>query len=175
MCHIARVIVLVFIFFLQFQIVSNTIRMHALDVHCIQLCFCSSKSFQISPECMLQRHCFLCSSNSFQIPPEVTLFSFFFSAVPNRFKYLQSAYFKEIVYYMFSVVPNRFKYRQNACFKYIVFMVIGLNVEKTFSRRQFKNQRIMFSIFELILFVFLRRPVSRTPLMPNNPNYKKEC
>jgi len=35
------------------------------------------------------------------------MFSIFFSAVPNSFKYLKSACFKEIVYKMFSAVPNR--------------------------------------------------------------------
>ena len=35
---------------LQFQIVSDTIRMHALDVHCFQDFLCSSKSFRIPSE-----------------------------------------------------------------------------------------------------------------------------
>jgi len=37
-----------------------------------------------------------------------------FSAVSNRFKYRQNAYFRDNVFKMFSAVPNRFKYRQNA-------------------------------------------------------------
>ena len=67
----------------------------------------------------------------------------YFSAVPNRFKYLQSACFKDIVFKMFSVVrnrlntvrmhaleilfsktcsafPNRFKQCENECFRYII-------------------------------------------------------
>jgi len=49
----------------------------------------------------------------------------FFSAVPNRFRYHQNAWFKEIVYKLFSAVPNRFKYRQNACFRDVVFKIVS--------------------------------------------------
>jgi len=35
------------------KIVSNTVRMHALDVHCFHLFICISKSFPIPSECML--------------------------------------------------------------------------------------------------------------------------
>ena len=81
----------VFIFFLQFSIVSNTVTMHALDVHCFHLFLCSSKSFQILPECMLQRQCFqnvLCSSkivlNTVRMHALETLFSKKISVVPKR-------------------------------------------------------------------------------------------
>ena len=68
----------------------------------------SSKSFQIPQECMLWIHncfqLFLYSTKSFQIPPECTLqrdcFPFI-SAVPNRFRYHQNAYFREIVFILF--------------------------------------------------------------------------
>ena len=36
--------------------------MHALDLHCFHLFLCSSKLFQIPPECMLKRNC-LCVKN----------------------------------------------------------------------------------------------------------------
>ena len=49
----------------------------------------------------------------------------FFSAVPNRFKYIKSECFKEIVYKMYSAVPNRFKYQQNASFRYTVFKIFS--------------------------------------------------
>ena len=79
--------------------------MHALDVHCFHLLLCSSKLFQIPPECMLQRHFFQQKN----------------SAVPNRFKYRKNACFRYIVFNYFSAVPNRSKYIQSACFKDIVF------------------------------------------------------
>jgi len=37
--------------------------------------------------------------------------------VPNRFKYRQSASFRDIIFKMFSAVPNTFKYHQHAYFR----------------------------------------------------------
>ena len=61
-------------FSLQFQILY-TVRMHALDP-LFSIFLCSSKSFQILSERMLQIHSFhlfLCSSESFQIRSECML------------------------------------------------------------------------------------------------------
>ena len=46
---------------LQFQIVSDTTRMHTLET-LFSFFLYSSKSFQIPPECMLKRHC-ICVKN----------------------------------------------------------------------------------------------------------------
>ena len=76
--------ILVF-FFLRFQIVSNTVRMHHLPSF-----FCGSKSFQIPSECTLYHPCFLffCGSKSFkyrQNAPFTVLVLFFlrFQIVSN--------------------------------------------------------------------------------------------
>ena len=87
-------------FSLQFQIVSNTVRMHAWET-------LFSKSF-------LQ----------LQIPSEICLRDIvfkMFSAVPNHFKYRHSACFRDIVFKMFPAVPHRFKYYENKCLRDIVF------------------------------------------------------
>jgi len=73
---------------LQFQIVLNIVRMHALET-LFSKKNCSSKSFQIVSECILERHCF-----------------HFFSAIPNRFKYCQNACFRDIVFQKKSAVSN---------------------------------------------------------------------
>ena len=140
---------IVFIFSLQFQIPSECM----LQRHCFYLIICSSKSFQIPSECMLQRHCF-----------------HFFSAVSNRFKYHQSACFRDFVFkcslqfkivldtvrihaletlfsFFFSAVPNRFTYRQKACFKDIVFIFFSA-VPNRFKYRQ-------KACFRDIVFIFL--------------------
>ena len=91
---------LILFYYLQFQIL-NTVRMHALDI-LFSICFCSSKSSMRGLD---------------------TLFKFiYFSAVGNRFKYRQNACFRYNIFIYFSAVPNSFKYRQNACFKDIVFI-----------------------------------------------------
>ena len=66
-------------------VLQSTVRMHALDT--LFSFFCSSKSFQIPSECMLQIYCFhfFCSSKLFQIPSECMLqshrFQFFFDLI----------------------------------------------------------------------------------------------
>ena len=77
-----------FIFFLQFQIVLNTVRMHALET-LFSFFSLRSKSFQIPLERMLWRHCFrnvLPSSKSFQIRQNECTVFICFSAIPNNFK-----------------------------------------------------------------------------------------
>ena len=115
---------------MQFQPVSNTAKMHALEtlfsnifsgvpilskvkMHALETLFsfffCSSKSFQIPSECMFQRPCFqnvLCSS---KYRPNVSfrdIVFIFFSAVPTRFKYRQNACDRDHVFKMFYAVPN---------------------------------------------------------------------
>ena len=82
--HIALVNVLVFMFS-HFPYSSKSFLIPSqctLQIHnCFQLFLYSTKSFQIPPECILQRDCF-----------------HFISAVPNRFRYHQNAYFIEIVF-----------------------------------------------------------------------------
>ena len=103
------------IFSLKFQIVSTIVRRHNApftvlvfkgfsavqnrfkyrqDAWFRDIFFCSSKSFQIPSQRMLQRHCFkkiLCNSKSFQIPSACMLqrycFHFFLCCVPNNFNY----------------------------------------------------------------------------------------
>ena len=58
-----------------------------------------------------------------------------FYAVPNRFKYRQNAYFRDIVFKLFSAVPNRFKYHQNAYVRDIVFKTFSA-VPNSFKYRQ---------------------------------------
>ena len=58
-----------------------------------------------------------------------------FSAVPNRFKYRQNAYFRDIVLKVFSAIQNRFKYRQNAYFREIVLKVFSA-IPNRFKYRQ---------------------------------------
>ena len=73
-----------------------------LQRHCFQQVFYSSKSFQIPSLCMFKRHYFqkvFYSSKQFQIVSECILqrnYIHFFSAVSNRFKYHQNAYFRDI-------------------------------------------------------------------------------
>ena len=62
--------------FVQFQIVSNAVRMHHLASQLFYL-FCSFQLFQIPSECTLHCPCFrnfLCSSKSFQIVQEYMLY-----------------------------------------------------------------------------------------------------
>ena len=75
--------VLVFIFSLQFHIVSNTIRMHHLP-SLFSFFLCNSISFKIPSECTIYRPCF-----------------HFFSASPYRFKYRKNAPFTVLVYIFF--------------------------------------------------------------------------
>ena len=75
-----------------------------------------------------------------------TLFSINFSAVPNRFKYPQSACFKEIVYKMFSAVPNRFKYRQSASFTKIVYKMFSAVPNRFKYRESACFREIVFKI-----------------------------
>ena len=96
--------------------------MHRL-LSLFSFCFCSSRSFQISSQCMLYIHCFhlyLWSSKSFintiRMHSLETQF-YFLSALPNRFNYRQNAYFRDIVFKGFSALPNRFKSRHNAFLK----------------------------------------------------------
>ena len=121
------------------------------QIHCFQLFFLSSKSFQILSQCVLQMHIvfiyfsavpnclkyhqnaclrdivfnmFSAVPNRFKCRQNACFresFPKMFSAVPNRFKYLQSACFEDIDFKMFSEVPNRFKYRHNACFRCTLF------------------------------------------------------
>ena len=104
--------------------------MHALDVHCFHLFLCSSKSFQIPPECMLQRHCF-----------------HVFSAIPNRFKYRQNTLFRDIVFKRLSAVQNRFKHCQNACLRDIVF--------KRFLQFQIVFNTVRMHVLETLFSFFL--------------------
>ena len=73
---------------------------------------CSSKSYQVPLDCILQIH---------QIP---IAFIYFFEA-PYRFKHHQNASFRYIVFNLFSEVTNRFKHRQSACFREIVFKIFS--------------------------------------------------
>ena len=73
-------------FSLQFQIISNTVRMHALETLFSKF----SLQFQIV-------------SNSTRMYALETLFNFF-SVVPNRFKYRQNAFFKHIVFIFFKSI-----------------------------------------------------------------------
>ena len=100
-----------FIYFSKVLIRFKTVTMQPF----FYLFLCSSNSFQIPPECMLQNR-------------EIACFHFF-SAFPNRFKYLKSACFKEIVFNIVSAVPNRFKCRQNARFRDIVFQKDSLQFQ----------------------------------------------
>ena len=137
-----------------------------IQLHCFQKCLCESK-YRIRA-CHIARESVLVfmfsylsySPKSFQIPQYYIVFNYFsqcmlqmffiyFSAVPNRFKYLQSACFKDIVFKMFSVVrnrlntvrmqaleilfsktcsafPNRFKQCENEWFRYIIFKNISV-------------------------------------------------
>ena len=76
---------------LQFQIVSNSVRMHALET-LFSHNFCRSKSFQIVSE----------------------------SAFSNLFKYRQNACLRDIVFQKSSAVSNRCKQCQNACSRDVV-------------------------------------------------------
>ena len=96
-----------FIFFLQFQIVLNTVRMHALE----------------------------------------TLFSFFI-CVPNRFKYLQSACFGDIVFEMFSLVPNRFKHVRMHALE-TLFSFVSLQFQIISNRVRMHALGTLFSIFSM--------------------------
>ena len=91
-------------------------------------------SYQNVSYCACMRHCFHLFPTVLKfliVYNTVTMHALdvhcfhFFSAVPNRFKYLQSACFKGIVYTMASAVSKRFKYRQNACFRAIVFKIVS--------------------------------------------------
>ena len=103
---------------LQFQIVLNTVTMHALDVHCFQLFLCSSKFFQIPPECMLWRHCF-----------------HFFSAVPNRFKCRQNACFRDIIFKEILGSPKSFQIVSECMFQRYYFQK-GFCGSESFQIRQ---------------------------------------
>ena len=83
--------VLVFIISPQFQIVSNTARMHHLP-SLFSLFLCNSKSFQIPSECTIYRPCF-----------------HYFSAVPNCFKYRQNAPFIVLVFIFFLCSSKSFQ------------------------------------------------------------------
>ena len=65
-----------------------------LQIHCFQLFFLSSKSFQIPSQCVLQMH----------------IVSIYFSAVPNCFRYHQNACFRDISFnrktLQFQIVSN---------------------------------------------------------------------
>ena len=122
----APVTALVFIISLQFQVVSNTVRMHHLP-SLFSLFLCSSKSFKIPSECTIYRPCFhyflhfQIVSNTARMHHVPSLFSFF-SAVPTRFKYRQNACLRHIVLIMFLCIFKSFQILsecllQRPCFK----------------------------------------------------------
>ena len=86
---------------------------------------------------MLQRYCF----------------QFVFSAVLNRFKHFQNAFFRDIVFIFFSAVPNRFNDRQASectiyrpCFQFFFSAVPNLS-----KYRQYACLRdIVFKMFSAV-------------------------
>ena len=93
----------------EFQIVSNTVRMH----HIPSLFSFYSLQFQIISNTVRMHH----------LP---SLFSFcVFSAVRNWFKCRQNAPFNALVFKMISEVYNRFRYRQDAPFIVLVFKIVS--------------------------------------------------
>ena len=86
-----------------FSAVSNRFKQcqNACFRDIVFICLCSSESFQIPSECTLQRKLVF------------SRFSLQFQIVSNT-GWMHAL---ETLFFFFSVVPNRFKYRQNACFK----------------------------------------------------------
>ena len=130
----------VFIFFLQFQIVSDTARMNTLET----LFFCF---FSTVPNRFRYRKnaCF----------KYIIVFNYL-SAVPNRFRYRKNACFRYIIVFnYFPTVPNRFKYRKNACFRYIIVFNYFSAVPNRFRYHQNEYFRdivfIFFLQFQIVL------------------------
>ena len=103
----------------MFQIVSNTVRMHASE---ILFSFVSAV-----PNRFKYRHnaCFR---------DIVFIFFLQFQIVSNIGR-RQNAPFNVIVFKIFSAVPNRFKYRQDACFRDIVLIYFFFAIPNHFNYR----------------------------------------
>ena len=102
------------VFSLQFQIVSNTIRMHVLKTlvsnKILHFPICSNTVRMHALEILFSNNIlhFLIFSNTVRVHVWETLFSVF-SVVPNRVKYRQNAFFRDIVFkqiLQFHIVSN---------------------------------------------------------------------
>ena len=153
LCHRIRCIV-----FNYFSKVLNRFKYRhnaCFKGNCLHLFVCSSKSFQIPLERMLQRHCFqlfTCSSKSFQIVSECMLQRHYFqndSCGSESFQIRQNACFRDIVFICcFSAVPNRFKYHQMHALE-TLFSKLALQFQIISNTVRMHAVETLFSIFSL--------------------------
>ena len=136
--------------FLQFHIVSDTVRKHHLPSLFSKL----SLKFHIVSS-TVKNHplpslfsIFFCSSKSFQMPQVFAVYRLCFQFVLCSFKSFQSAPFAVSVFKIFSAVPNRFKCHQNAPFT-VLMLIFSLQFRTVAITTRMHNLLSLFSKFSL--------------------------